>query len=93
MNTPWGPSQGIEKVSEGILCVTTEGHGGYKVHPNVNHLVPAKWRLGGKFEGWYEEDCGWAPLALTFPRFFPGMQAEAEAMIPHWESWVRRLSR
>ena len=94
MNTPWGASQTRDNVAEGIDFYSTMGHGGFKLSPERNKQVPAKWRLGGRFLGWYEEDCGWAPLFKTFPDIF---KKECERtgdyidrVIEDWESWVRR---
>jgi Domain of unknown function (DUF7007) len=75
MNTPWGASQAITDIGGGILFVTTASHGGYYVPPAFNRLVPIAWRdasfnAQGRF-GWYEEDCDWCLVALTFPTTFP----------------------
>lgn len=94
MKTPWGKSLGYKRVTTGITFFDTAGHGGYRISPAMNAKIPAKWRLDGEFEGWYEEDCGWAPLALTFPEAFPGVPREdAERMISWWESWVSKTRR
>lgn len=88
-NTPWGKSQSSEKIAPGIRFYTTAGHGGFHVTQKIQEQIPKKWRLSGCFERWYEEDCGWAPLAATFPDAFSKIpKADVERMLPWWESWV-----
>jgi len=87
--TPWGRSEGSEKVGKGIVFYWTTSHGGFKVEDALNQCIPCQWRL---IDGWYEEDCGWAPLALVFPEHFTEKQRlDARQMIALWESWVERL--
>ena len=87
-STPWGKSQYSHKVAPGIIFYGTAGHGGWHLSPTKNLKIPEKWRAR---EGWYEEDCGWSPIVLTFPELFPDTPKEkAENMVPHWESWVKR---
>lgn len=94
MKTPWGKSYGSKIIIPGMRAVYTAGHGGYRLMPALNARVPAKWRLDGEFEGWYEEDCGWAPLAATFPEAFPGVDPDMlERNLEWWESWVGEMKR
>ncbi|MFG1872109.1 DUF7007 domain-containing protein [Micromonospora arborensis] len=72
MTTPWGPAQQEEKLAPGITEVSTAGHGGIHLIPTVNALVHRVWR---ERSGWYEEDCDWAIVALTFPELFPAQRA------------------
>lgn len=65
--TPWGKAQTQKDLGEGISFVTTERHGGYKLDRQRNAKVPAYMRKKG---GWYEEDCEWSSVALTFPQLF-----------------------
>jgi hypothetical protein len=81
MNTPWGKSDSVTELGAGIQFVTTAGHGGYYVPPALNSLVPMAWRdasfnAQGRF-GWYEEDCDWSMVALTFPTIFPPAAIDA----------------
>ena len=64
--SPWGEIQVIEKLSglgAGAVFVSTAGHGGYWLPPELRELVPLRWqRFAGKWAlgfgpGWYEEDC------------------------------------
>lgn len=67
MNTPWGQAQTKEQLGFGVIQVTTAGHGGIHVSPTRNVHVHPVWRNKG---GWYEEDCAWAIVAVTFPDLF-----------------------
>lgn len=88
MNTPWGESQIVEKVADGIFAVATAGHGGYRLDKARNAKVPEAWREAsfngnGRF-GWYEEDCDWAMVALTFPEVFPPQAQQAAREMMEW---------
>jgi len=65
--TPWGVSQGATVYAEGVESHVTAGHGGFKLSDErdgrVHPLLRAK-------ESWYEEDCAWAIVAITFPDLF-----------------------
>lgn len=67
MRTPWGIAQTAEQVAPGITEVTTAGHGGIKLSPILNALVPEFMRIE---DGWYEEDVNWAIVATVFPLAF-----------------------
>ena len=73
--SPWGAPQSIDQIGEGICFVSTAGHGGYFVPPELNRRVPAAWRAisfnGQGNRGWYEEDCDAAMVVLAFPHLFP----------------------
>ncbi len=66
-STPWGGSQMAVIYAEGVVAHSTAGHGGFhlsaarnaKVHPLLRKDTP-----------WYEEDCEWAIVALSFPDLF-----------------------
>lgn len=81
MRTPWGPSQHVVNVAEGIRFVETASHGGYLLDADRNARIPLAWRAiswnGNGHRGWYEEDCDWALVALTFPAAFPPDAADA----------------
>ncbi len=74
IETPWGRSQSVRQLAQGILRVDTAGHGGYFVADELLHLIPKahrQWaaRWSGS-ENWYEEDCCWAAVCLAFPTLF-----------------------
>jgi hypothetical protein len=79
MNTPWGPSQEIEGIIDGIEFVSTAGHGGLKLDPAHNRRMPEYLRRRG---GWYEEDCEWCLPAVVF---------EAELRARGKPPWVKLI--
>ncbi|MNI26089.1 hypothetical protein D3C73_797720 [compost metagenome] len=70
-STPWGGSQLAMIYAEGIVSHSTSGHGGFHLSSDRNTLGDASVRSAG---GWYEEDCEWAIVALTFPDIFTGYE-------------------
>jgi hypothetical protein len=70
-STPWGGSQIATIYVEGIVSHSTSGHGGFHLSPDRNRFVDASVRSEG---GWYEEDCEWAIVAMTFPDVFTGYE-------------------
>ncbi|SEI19455.1 hypothetical protein SAMN05216228_104624 [Rhizobium tibeticum] len=66
-STPWGGSQLATIYAEGVVSHSTSGHGGFHLSPDRNLQVDASVRSAS---GWYEEDCEWAIVALTFPTLF-----------------------
>lgn len=81
--TPWGPSQGATVYAEGVTAHSTAGHGGFKLSADRNRRVHPMLRAAG---GWYEEDEGWAIVAITFPHLFTALERRyAEQTI--MDSW------
>lgn len=83
--TPWGLSDSATKLSVGIILYTTPSHGGIHLSPKKNAIVHYVWRDP---KGWYEEDCAWSIVALTFPELFSERQVEtaratAKEYYPH----------
>ena len=69
--TPWGWSQMATVYAEGIVSHATASHGGFHLSPERNRQVHASLRSP---DGFYEEDCCWAAVAITFPDFFTGYE-------------------
>jgi len=81
-SSPWGHIQTRETLAPGIVAVTTASHGGIWLSWSRHKQV--KERFGPTFAGgpWYEEDCDWARVAVTFPEAFTAdAVAAAEATI------------
>ena len=70
-HSPWGTVQHAETYGEGVLVVSTSGHGGFKLDAARNRAMPEALRLPG---GWYEEDVAWTRLALGHPALFTDME-------------------
>ena len=69
--TPWGLSQGATVYAEGVESHSTAGHGGFKLSAERNRRVHPLLRAKG---GWYEEDCAWAIVAISFPELFTSFE-------------------
>lgn len=86
-NTPWGGAQNATVYAEGIVEYSTASHGGFHLSPERNAAVHPTLRSEG---GWYEEDCGWAAVAITFPDLFTAFERRcAETTLKDWfpEAW------
>ncbi len=66
-STPWGGSQMAVIYAEGVVAHMTAGHGGFHLSADRNAKVHPLLR---KDTPWYEEDCEWAIVAVTFPNLF-----------------------
>jgi hypothetical protein len=86
-NTPWGASQGATVYADGIVSHTTASHGGFHLSAERNAEVHPLLRSEG---GWYEEDCAWAIVAVTFPALFTSFERRcAEKTLKDWwpDAW------
>ena len=80
--SPWGTIDYVSHWDVGITNVGTAGHGGVKLSPGRNRDVHPAWRRPG---GWYEEDCEWAIVAVTFPECYtPEHVATARTTARNW---------
>lgn len=89
MRTPWGASQTVKPLSNGITWVSTAGHGGVFVPKKLLGRIPAAYQAyAAKWTGspqWYEEDCAWACVAVSFPEVFSAEDvATAKQTIARW---------
>lgn len=80
-STPWGSSQYSKVYTKGITFYGTAGHGGFHVSSKFNEKIPAYMR---EANGWYEEDCDWAKVAVCFPEFFADQKAHAKKTLADW---------
>jgi len=71
MSTPWGGSQMAVVYAKGVVAHSTAGHGGFHLSSECNAKVHSLLR---KDALWYEEDCEWAIVAITFPDLFTGYE-------------------
>ncbi len=70
-STPWGGSQMAVIYAEGVVSHSTAGHGGFHLSSDRNARVHPLMR---KEAPWYEEDCEWAIVAISFPELFTGYE-------------------
>ena len=57
-------------IAPGIMEYGTPSHGGIHVSATRLAQMPESWRESFAGDGWYEEDCDWALVALAFPECF-----------------------
>ncbi len=91
MRTPWGESDSVETVADGITVVTTASHGGMHLSPERHAAVKAKYPLFKTFAGgaWYEEDCDVAIVVATFPECFSAETAIKCAALVEADDYYR----
>jgi uncharacterized protein DUF7007 len=72
-STPWGLAHSTRVIAEGIVFHSTSSHGGFELSEQRLAAMPPALAAIRPFagEGWYEEDCDWAILAIAFPQYFP----------------------
>jgi uncharacterized protein DUF7007 len=82
-STPWGTAQTATYYGKGIVAYSTASHGGFHVSAALNEQIPWYLRQADKYAdgvmGWYEEDCGWAIVVVSFPERF-SKQLREDAM-------------
>lgn len=85
--TPWGPTQVKVFYTDGMTFHHTAGHGGIKLSDDLNRKIPSALRTK---DGWYEEDCDWAIVAVSYPRHFTDYEhaCAVDTMIRYYpEKW------
>jgi len=70
-STPWGVAQSACNYGKGIVQYTTAGHGGFHVSSGLLRKMDEDMR-GDAYAplGWFEEDCAWCLVVLSFPERF-----------------------
>lgn len=77
-SSPWGTIQNVTQLAPGIWLVSTASHGGIKVSDQRLATMHPDWRQTAySSNGWFEEDCDWALVALSFPDAFKPEDIEA----------------
>ena len=77
-SSPWGPVQSQTVFADGIILVTTAGHGGLWLSPERQARMPESCRQTPYSSGgWYEEDCD---ALLPFYRFYEDCAAQLGAV-------------
>ena len=66
MNTPWGHSDGKEKLAEGIISYSTPSHGGIWLSVERQAQLPAGLDNFLHNLTWWEEDCDWVVPYILF---------------------------
>jgi hypothetical protein len=78
LSTPWGVAQDVQKEAEGITWYSTASHGGYGLSAYRASRMPEEYRRHEPFAGrhWYEEDCDWCLVWLSFPEEMRAFHSE-----------------
>lgn len=88
VNTPWGASQGETLITIGVTEYWTASHGGIRVSAEKAKAMPPSLREIGSFENgayWFEEDCAWCAVVLSFPDAFEDTAKEsARTTLAQW---------
>lgn len=89
ISTPWGQGHIDPGHDAEVYFVSTPSHGGFKVEKPALDQIPLAWRKasfnGLGMRGWFEEDCDWCMVALTFPERFTERELEqARVTFHHW---------
>lgn len=87
--TPWGSGQYSKPCGRGIAQVGTAGHGGIRVSQGMAEkgMLPAVLKVAIKQGGyyWFEEDCAYSLVVLSFPeRFDEKMLEYAHSAAKSW---------
>lgn len=83
IHTPWGPAQRSTSYADGVEFHSTASHGGFKLSVDRNRVVHSQMRAD---DGFYEEDCAWAAVALTFPDLFTSFEQRcANETLRNWQ--------
>lgn len=71
-STPWGKPDDCDEIADGIRRYYTASHGGYWISQERRRQMPEALQLAGTWAGgnWYEEDCDWCLVYLSFPAEF-----------------------
>lgn len=85
--TPWGPATLATVYAPGLTFYETAGHGGFHVAQDLLASMPEPYRSHPTYcgqAGWYEEDCDWAAVALSFPSLFTPQALDSARAIWTW---------
>lgn len=71
MQTIWGKADGLTKIADGIISVSTPSHGGYILSPARMAEMPGYLKACSfTKDNNFEEDCSWCAVVLAFPAYF-----------------------
>jgi hypothetical protein len=74
-STLWGGSQMAVSYAEGVVAHMTAGYGGFRLSADRNAKVHPLLR---KETPWYEDDCEWAIVAISFSDLFTAFERSME---------------
>lgn len=93
-SSPWGAIEHVTQLAEGIWIVETSSHGGIFLSDQRMAEMPVERRKTFAGGNWFEEDCDWALVAITFTDAFKDEQVEqARAIIRQWRPEIAARMR
>lgn len=78
--SPWGVVEQCRRIADGIFEVSTASHGGFVVSPTRLKQMPEKYRklaFRPSMGPYFEEDCAWCAVVLTWPSIFNAADVQA----------------
>jgi hypothetical protein len=92
-STPWGSAQTAKSFGRGIVQYSTAGHGGFHVSSGLLRKM-AEDMSGDAYAplGWFEEDCAWSLVVLSFPERF-SLQARLDALSTARDYYPQQFQR
>lgn len=97
MQTPWGIADHARDYDTmhplTIVLYSTPSHGGFRVAEERLPEMPEQFRGPTAYSphGWFEEDCDWARVALSFPSLFT--QRELRDAQQTWDRTQERAAK
>ncbi|MXV76041.1 hypothetical protein F4Z99_17425 [Candidatus Poribacteria bacterium] len=89
--TPWGPVQTCHKITEGVVIVSTAGHGGVWLSEEKVQQLPDHYKsYAGRH--WHEEDED-AAQALQYLKLLSLIEEPIELEVTQWDIELGRTSR
>jgi hypothetical protein len=80
-STPWGAAQAATYFGTGIVMYSTAGHGGFHVAAGLLKSMPDYLQRADRYAdgtaGWFEEDCAWSIVVISFPDRFNAKTRES----------------
>jgi hypothetical protein len=67
-DSPWGEVEEVQHIATGLAKVTAEENDGYKLSPERNANIDARWR---SISGWYSSETMGAIVVVSSPAVFP----------------------
>lgn len=85
INTPWGKADSCVELAEGIHLISTASHGGYHLSRKRLNRMPQYFRKECADGAFFEEDCCWCVVPLSFPEAFsPSAYDSAKTTLLNW---------
>jgi hypothetical protein len=94
-SSPWGRVQSHQWICEGILAVSTAGHGGFYVAPSKLAELPNNVRYAKRFNSpgsWYEEDAEAYIVMVAFPEVCNALKIDRNIALDGLNRWYPKIA-